>query len=72
MSSNVPYRRIPTSDSNISLEIEEPEFDPRFYEPTPPWWHRALLILFIVVGFWVAWILLPVGKTPMPLDWDGE
>ncbi|KAH9961350.1 hypothetical protein BC827DRAFT_1103660, partial [Russula dissimulans] len=31
--------------------------DPRFSPPSPPWWKRALLIVFIVFLFWLSFSL---------------
>jgi hypothetical protein len=31
--------------------------DPRFNPPTPSWWKRALVILFIVAMFWLYFSL---------------
>ena len=31
--------------------------DPRFNPPTPPWWKRALVILFIIAMFWLYFSL---------------
>jgi len=66
MSSNVPYQRLATHEP--SIPEEEVVYDPIFDQPTPPWWQRALLILFIIFLHWLAWKLLPVGTKKIEAD----
>ncbi|KAG8932077.1 hypothetical protein FRC02_001707 [Tulasnella sp. 418] len=51
-------------------EEEEEEIDPRFIQPTPPWWQRAGVLIFIVVMTWVAWKLTPVGTKQVDEEFD--
>ncbi|KAI9442226.1 hypothetical protein H4582DRAFT_2072774 [Lactarius indigo] len=56
--SSAPYQALPSDDydeerptnsrRHIAEHIQLAQ-DPRFNPPTPSWWKRALLILFIVV-----------------------
>lgn len=57
-----PYQALPSDDfdeerpSNRRRHIAEHiqlEQDPRFNPPTPSWWKRALLVLFIIFMFWL-------------------
>src|SRR6266849_768651 len=38
-------------------EHHQLEQDPRFSPPRPPWWKRALVILFIIAMFWLYFSL---------------
>ncbi len=38
-------------------EYHQLEQDPRFNPPTPAWWKRALIILFIILMFWLYFSL---------------
>ncbi len=42
--------------------------DPRFNPPTPPWWKRALIILFIVLMFWLYFSLRASMQRAAELD----
>lgn len=48
--------RSPIRNGHI-LEHHQLEQDPRFNPPTPPWWKRALVVLFIVAMFWLYFSL---------------
>jgi hypothetical protein len=48
--------RSPTHHRHIP-EHHQLEQDPRFNPPTPPWWKRALVILFIIAMFWLYFSL---------------
>ncbi|KAF8490070.1 hypothetical protein F5888DRAFT_1742999 [Russula emetica] len=48
--------RSPTQNRHIP-EHHQLAQDPRFNPPTPPWWKRALIILFIVAMFWLYFSL---------------
>ena len=61
MSSAAPYQAIPSDDydeerpsrrRHIAEHIQLAQ-DPRFNPPTPSWWKRALLVLFIIFTFWL-------------------
>ncbi len=46
----------PTRQRYIPEHIQLAQ-DARFNPPTPPWWKRALLILFIIFLFWLSYSL---------------
>jgi hypothetical protein len=60
--SSPPYQALPSDDydeerpstrrRHIAEHIQLAQ-DPRFNPPTPSWWKRALLILFIISLFWL-------------------
>jgi hypothetical protein len=60
--SSAKYQALPNDDYDEELSPVHnrhlPEHyqlaqDPRFNPPTPPWWKRALIILFIIAMFWL-------------------
>ncbi len=64
--SSAPYQALPNDDydedqtpSRRGHDAEHIQLsqDPRFNPPTPAWWKRALLILFIVFMFWLYFSL---------------
>ena len=63
--SSAKYQALPNDDydeerSSLHRHIPEHhqlEQDPRFNPPTPPWWKRALIIVFIVAMFWLYFSL---------------
>ncbi|KAH9998535.1 hypothetical protein BJV74DRAFT_975397 [Russula compacta] len=70
MSSSAPYQALPSDDYDNDKEHSPthprytPEHrqlaqDPRFNPPTPSWWKRALLILFVIVTFWLHFSFRP-------------
>lgn len=57
--------------------------DPRFNPPTPSWWKRALLILFIISMFWLYFSMrasMHKGQVlhahryaqPLLVGWDAD
>jgi len=59
--SSAPYQALPSDDydeerptrpAHVAEHIQLAQ-DPRFNPPTPSWWKRALLVLFIVFMFWL-------------------
>lgn len=64
------YQRIPQGDPALDAHDDDEDAsevrleqqrlartlnaDPRFQQPTPAWWKRAALVLFVVVLFWLA------------------
>lgn len=57
---------VPSSANDEEIDLDElTRNDPRFNPPTPPWWQRALLIIFVIFLHWVAWKLIPVGDKPV-------
>lgn len=68
--SSAPYQALPRDDYHNDKEHSPthprytPEHrqlaqDPRFNPPTPSWWKRALLILFVIVTFWLYFTIRP-------------
>ncbi|KAI9461730.1 hypothetical protein F5148DRAFT_240615 [Russula earlei] len=64
--SSAPYQPLPRDDYDdeasptphrYNLEHFQLSQDPRFNPPTPPWWKRALLLLFIVFLFWLSFTI---------------
>ncbi|KAN0133965.1 hypothetical protein V8E53_008183 [Lactarius tabidus] len=60
--SSPSYQALPSDDYDDERPTSRPGHvaehiqlaqDPRFNPPTPPWWKRALLILFIISMFWL-------------------
>lgn len=56
------YQALPSDESDDEQSITRRRHvaehvqlaqDPRFNPPTPSWWKRALLILFIIFMFWL-------------------
>lgn len=62
--SSAKYQALPSDDDHdeelapahrrFTSEHRRLAQDPRFNPPTPSWWKRALLILFIIVMFWLS------------------
>jgi hypothetical protein len=63
--SSAKYQALPSDDHDEEGSIHHrhiPEHhqlsqDLRFNPPTPPWWKRALIILFILAMFWLYFSL---------------
>jgi hypothetical protein len=64
--SSAPYQPLPSDDHDEEGSPARPKYipehiqlaqDPRFNRPTPSWWKRALLILFIISMFWLYFSL---------------
>lgn len=63
--SSAKYQALPSDDydeerSPVNRHIPEHHQlmqDPRFNPPTPPWWKRALIVLFIIAMFWLYFSL---------------
>lgn len=60
--SSPSYQALPSDDYDEEQPTNRPRHvaehvqlaqDPRFNPPTPSWWKRALLILFIISMFWL-------------------
>ena len=64
--SSAKYQALPSDDYDEEVspihhrhipEHRQLEQDPRFSPPSPPWWKRALVILFIIAMFWLYFSL---------------
>ena len=64
--SSAKYQALPTDDYDEERspvrhrhipEHRQLAQDPRFNPPTPSWWKRALVVLFIVAMFWLYFSL---------------
>jgi hypothetical protein len=60
--SSPSYQALPSDDYDDERPTNRPAHvaehlqlaqDPRFNPPTPSWWKRAMLILFIIFMFWL-------------------
>ncbi|KAI0305592.1 hypothetical protein B0F90DRAFT_1815193 [Multifurca ochricompacta] len=74
--SSARYQPLPSDDYDeerspthrrYTSEHHQLSLDPRFNPPTPSWWKRALLIVFILVMFWLSFSLrASMRKTSQP------
>jgi hypothetical protein len=64
--SSAPYQPLPTDDHDEEASPTRHRYipehiqlsqDPRFSQPAPAWWKRALVILFIISMFWLYFSL---------------
>jgi len=64
--SSAPYQPLPSDDHDEEASPNRRRYtpehiqlsqDPRFSPPTPAWWKRALVILFIISMFWLYFSL---------------